>query len=64
MQPAPILDLYRHGPVQVFLDTATGAVLGVVDLATGEAAERIYRPAYIAQAKTQARAHWQSRADH
>ena len=59
----PVLDVMFHGPLKLFLDPQTGAMVGVQDKATGAAASLLYRPAYIAHAKTQARAAWESRAD-
>ena len=58
-----ILDIFPHGPLAVFLDSATGARVGVVDRITGEAASLNYRPAYISEACNRAHQAWASRAD-
>ena len=58
-----ILDIFPHGPLAVFLDSATGARVGVIDRVTGEAASLHYRPAYIGEACNRAHQAWASRAD-
>jgi hypothetical protein len=58
-----ICDVIAYGPLKLVLDSNTGAMVGVLDQATGARAEGLYRPQYIAQAKTYARAFWQSRID-
>lgn len=64
MNQPSILDCINYGPMKVVLDAETGAVVGVLDLASGCAAEKVYTPASVAKAKTYARAFWQSRIDH
>ena len=67
MQTSPqhpaILDVVFYGPLRVFVSASTGAAVAVQDRATGCDAHGLYRRAYIAHAKTAARAHWASRQD-
>lgn len=54
-----ILDTFKHGPLVVYLDSSTGAVVAVQDLVTGASAEGLYRLHYIVAAKKAARQHWE-----
>ena len=60
---SPILDVVFHGPIKLFLDAQTGAMVKAVDRISNKPAEQFYRAAYVAHAKAQARAAWESRAD-
>jgi hypothetical protein len=63
-QAPSILDVVFYGPLKVFVCADSGAVVAVQDKATGARAEGLYRLAYLAHAKTEARAAWACRQDH
>jgi hypothetical protein len=58
-----ILDTFKHGPLVVYLDSESGAVVQVLDLATGAPAAGLYRLHYIVAAKKAARLAWEATAD-
>lgn len=58
-----LASVFNVGPVALYLEDASGAFIAALDRATGTRAEALYRPAYLAHAKTQARAAWECRAE-